>query len=696
MALAVLVARYWARAGLPNRLRKDQGRRTSGGLLRATFLLLMVHWGYRIGSACAIVEPEARTPAVTWLVLGLFGLSAVWGAMGRTPAMRQAQAPTTSPLLDALPLREGSRVIIGLAERLMLYSLAIPALYSAAPHARVDLAIVGLLLPTAGILAGEGVLRLMRTMASPARVARVGTLMLVLQFPVFMLIGGAPALGRSVRISRLVAFARPIGDAVLEGRNVVFLVGLLVGIASLGGLAIRVAERIGYDRVDLVPSKKLAAAKTSDLDLVRIEAVLGGREPGGKWLARLAFVYTFAVSAGLLVVSRLAKAWPQELGQIFARSLGFIAIIAGFVVVQSRATRMVVRDASARTMLAPLPIAPRDLLQGKTRALLVQAVVVASPYLLLLGVPAPFATKLEVLWRGMAAIVAVALAAAAMVAVAFLTQGVGVVRVAGGSVALETTLVALPLFAVAAAPYPWSAAVSLACLAMLTYEARRSALRCLRWLDDADDFERETPIWRALLVFASFQAAQTLAQRVLVLAPVPEPVLLSIAYALAAVVLVVLTAYGRRGLAPMRALPAEKGAAWLAASLLLGVLSGGAALAYLRLLQRLKVDLPDDVPIDRGGKIAIASVAIVLAPLAEEIFFRGWLQSAMHDELGEKRRWLAPLLAAFAFAGVHPPLSFVPVLALGLACGLLFARTRSVVPGILAHATHNAIAALVG
>ena len=51
--LAVLVLRYWARAGLPNRLRNDQGRRASGAAAsRVTFLLLMVNWGYRIGVAC--------------------------------------------------------------------------------------------------------------------------------------------------------------------------------------------------------------------------------------------------------------------------------------------------------------------------------------------------------------------------------------------------------------------------------------------------------------------------------------------------------------------------------------------------------------------------------------------------------------------------------------------------------------------
>ncbi|MBS2017855.1 MAG: CPBP family intramembrane metalloprotease [Deltaproteobacteria bacterium] len=695
-ALGLLVVRYWARAGLPNRLRKDRGRRTSGGLLRATFIALMVHWGYRIGSACAVVEPDARAASVTWLVLGLLGLSAVWGTMGPTPAMRQAQAPTTSPLLDALPMREASRVTVGLVERSVLFALAIPALFSAAPRIRLDLVAVGLLLPVSGLLLGEGIVRLLKTVMAPARVARLSTVMLVLQFPVFLLVGAAPAVGRATRLTRVVAFARPIGDAVLEGTNAALLLGLLACVTGVGALAIRVAERAGYDRVDLVPTRRYPPAKTRDLDLVRVEAVLGGREPGGKWLVRLAFLYTTLFSGGLLLASRFASMWPQELGSAFVRSLGFVAIIAGFVVVQNRATRMVVRDAGARPMLAPLPIAPRDLLRGKTRAIALQAVVVAAPYLILLGVPSPAATKVEVLWRGLTAIVALALASEAMVSVAFLTQGVGGVRTVGGTIALETTLVALPLFAIAAAPHPWAAIVSLASLAMLAFEARRSALQCLRWLDDADDFERETPVWRALLVFAAFQAAQTLARRALVFTALPEAIVAAIAYGVAAVVLVVLTGYGRRGLARMRVLPegAGRSGAFLAIGALLGAASGSAALGYLRLLRALRVELPE-ISLEGGGKVVVTVVAIALAPVAEEIFFRGWLGSAIEGELPERRRWLAPLLTAFAFAAVHPPLSFVPVFVLGLACGVLFTRTRAIGPGIVAHAVHNALAALL-
>jgi membrane protease YdiL (CAAX protease family) len=65
---------------------------------------------------------------------------------------------------------------------------------------------------------------------------------------------------------------------------------------------------------------------------------------------------------------------------------------------------------------------------------------------------------------------------------------------------------------------------------------------------------------------------------------------------------------------------------------------------------------------------------------------RRWLPPA--------RRRLAPLLTAVAFAMAHPPLSFVPVLGLGLAAGELTLACGGLLPGILAHAAHNLVVVL--
>jgi membrane protease YdiL (CAAX protease family) len=225
---------------------------------------------------------------------------------------------------------------------------------------------------------------------------------------------------------------------------------------------------------------------------------------------------------------------------------------------------------------------------------------------------------------------------------------------------------------------------------MLAYEARRSALRCVRWIDDADGFERETPVWRALLVFASFQAAQTLGRRALALAPIDPHVQSALAYARAAHALLALTVHGRRGLPRMRALPERRAALWVLAAVVLGVASGALAVGFRHLLRSMHVDVQPGAS-DAEVRLVVASVAIVLAPIAEEIFFRGWLQSTIDGELTERRRWLAPLLTAFAFAALRTPMSFVPVLVLGLVTGVLYARTRSIAPGVAAHAVHVAV-----
>jgi membrane protease YdiL (CAAX protease family) len=689
-ALALLTLRYWARAGVPNRLRKDQGRRASGAVLRGAFLLLMINWGYRIGLSCVRVEPEHRANAVAWLLVGLGCLSITWGAMGRGPGMRAPQSVLTSPLLDALPLREGSRVVIGLVERVILYALAIAAMFAIGPSMRIELLLLGIALPTAGLLTGDATLRLLRTVVSPIRMGRFAVVVLVLQFPAFMIVGGAPVLAKLPRASILVRPLLPRASALLEDGSLLALLGACVLVGVAAALAIRMAERVGYDRVDIVPVRKLESARAADLDLVRIEGVLAKREPGGRWLVRGAFFYTASTSIGLLAIAHLSKAFPADSASALVRSLGYVAIFSGFAVVQARATRMVVRDASARAMLAPLPIAPKDLLRGKTRALMMQALFVASPYFLLLAMPGSLSLRMEVLWRGSAAVAALVFAAAATVAVAFLTQGLGGMKVLGGNLGLETTLVAMPLLAVAASPYVWSAVVSVASIAMLAYEARRSALRCLRWIDDAEEHEAETVVWRALLVFASFQAAQTLARRLLAFAPIDENAQAATAYALAGLALLGLTMYGRRGLPRMPALPAARAPAWLLAALLAGALAGGLNIGYRYLLRALGVAF-DSGTTDTDTRIVIAALTVVLAPIVEEIFFRGWLQSAIEGELAARRRWLAPVLAAFAFAAVRPPLSFAPTLMLGVVCGLLYARSRSVAPCVLAHATYFAV-----
>src|SRR5690349_9705322 len=105
-ALALLLVRYWARASLPNRLRRDAGRRTSAGIFRLAYLAMTSGWGYTLGRAVGVLSaPEQRVRGAAWVIVGLFGLSVVWGALTRGPTLRGEASPLEATFLDALPVR---------------------------------------------------------------------------------------------------------------------------------------------------------------------------------------------------------------------------------------------------------------------------------------------------------------------------------------------------------------------------------------------------------------------------------------------------------------------------------------------------------------------------------------------------------------------------------------------------------------
>jgi CAAX protease family protein len=100
---------------------------------------------------------------------------------------------------------------------------------------------------------------------------------------------------------------------------------------------------------------------------------------------------------------------------------------------------------------------------------------------------------------------------------------------------------------------------------------------------------------------------------------------------------------------------------------------------------------PDQLPTLHGaGQVALAAFAvIVVAPFAEELFFRGFLYQAL-------RRWRgvtqAILLSAAIFAISHgAPLLFVGIFPLGIILAYVFQRRDSLVTTITAHMAYNTI-----
>ena len=131
--------------------------------------------------------------------------------------------------------------------------------------------------------------------------------------------------------------------------------------------------------------------------------------------------------------------------------------------------------------------------------------------------------------------------------------------------------------------------------------------------------------------------------------------------------------------------------------LILGASLGGVQL-YLMAVTALGLDylVPSDLPGDLllpGGLVILTVIALaVVTPVAEEVFFRGFLLKGLVN------RWGAAagiIISAAVFAGLHfQPAVIVPVFITGLLLGALYWHTGSLWPGILVHGAQNLIATL--
>ncbi|HUT56978.1 MAG TPA: CPBP family intramembrane glutamic endopeptidase [Phycisphaerae bacterium] len=92
-----------------------------------------------------------------------------------------------------------------------------------------------------------------------------------------------------------------------------------------------------------------------------------------------------------------------------------------------------------------------------------------------------------------------------------------------------------------------------------------------------------------------------------------------------------------------------------------------------------------------GWQALIIVSAVVLAPLAEEVFFRGLLQSTFRKYL--RRPWAAILLTSAFFALVHAayPTSMPAMFALSVALGYNYERCGRLPAPILIHALFNGV-----
>lgn len=87
--------------------------------------------------------------------------------------------------------------------------------------------------------------------------------------------------------------------------------------------------------------------------------------------------------------------------------------------------------------------------------------------------------------------------------------------------------------------------------------------------------------------------------------------------------------------------------------------------------------------------LLLAIPLVVLAPIVEEILFRGLLYRYLRGRLGVV---LAVLLSALIFAVLHAVIP--PLFLMGILLAILAQRSGSLLPGIVLHATNNALVVL--
>jgi membrane protease YdiL (CAAX protease family) len=130
----------------------------------------------------------------------------------------------------------------------------------------------------------------------------------------------------------------------------------------------------------------------------------------------------------------------------------------------------------------------------------------------------------------------------------------------------------------------------------------------------------------------------------------------------------------------------------------LGLYYAGAIAFSALVLQPDQEDIGRELGVCNPGiGIAIAAVLaiVVLAPFAEEIFFRGFFFAGLRTKWS---LWPSALLSGAVFGLVHAPTgptAAIPLAGLGVGLAWLYEKTGSIWPCMLAHFLNNALAITV-
>jgi membrane protease YdiL (CAAX protease family) len=457
------------------------------------------------------------------------------------------------------------------------------------------------------------------------------------------------------------------------------VLAVVLAALPLSYFALQAAERQGFDRLEAVQraprvGKGVPSRRTLELRMIT-------RQGGLRQLAILS-VLLFAAPFTVPVQG------SGEMKRMVLLGLVAFAVYVGGLQIIGQAGMAVRRDLRARAFLSALPLSPYQVLESKSQVLRLMLI----PAFAMLAFMLSWALALAdygMAYRIVLALVALYGAVDGATGVAFMSHGVGMVGTEGGETTSSffTFLLLLPLIATIVSPNAWGASMALLAVLAIAHEAQRAARNSVRWLDDPDAaLSRDTGVWRALLVVSAFFTTQGFSSAFLLLLGLSEAFALAIGFGLSSLLLVMLTQRATSG-ARSRIRP-ERAFYWL-----LGGAGGLLTATFARAFARYVLPSADlsAASLSSLETIALGVATILVAPIAEEYFFRGWLQTAIeHDLPAAKKRW-AFALAALAFAMAHVGSYGLPQLAVGLVAGGLYARGRGLGPAMIAHAVHNGL-----
>ena len=131
--------------------------------------------------------------------------------------------------------------------------------------------------------------------------------------------------------------------------------------------------------------------------------------------------------------------------------------------------------------------------------------------------------------------------------------------------------------------------------------------------------------------------------------------------------------------------------------LIWAILAGlGAILPLQWLYEQMNITMTDDVKhlfeSIMGSRWGYLSLGI-LAPVAEELVFRGAILRSLMDYFNHRLPWIPIVASALLFGAVHGNMAqFANAFTMGLLLGWLYYRTHSIVPGVVLHWVNNTVA----